>query len=116
MQSVLASSSPKSLIRKAFIMNINEGSEADYFRRHNPIWPELEATLRDHGAHNYSIFLVASTRQLFAYVEIESEERWAAIAETDVCKRWWTYMAALMPSNLDGSPVSLSATEVFHLS
>ena len=45
---------------------------------------ELEDTLKSHGAHNYSIFLLPDTRQLFAYVEIESEARWAAIASTEV--------------------------------
>ena len=34
-------------------MHVNEGSEAEYERRHSPIWAELEATLREHGAHKY---------------------------------------------------------------
>ena len=33
------------MIRKAFVMQVNAGSEAEYIRRHNPIWPELEAVL-----------------------------------------------------------------------
>ena len=77
------------MIRKAFVMSVHPGSEAEYERRHRPIWPELEATLKVHGVHNYSIFLHPETRQLFAYAEIESEERWAAIAQTEVCRRWW---------------------------
>ena len=59
------------MIRKAFVMSVNEGQEAEYERRHRPIWAELEATLKAHGAHNYSIFLHPETRQLFGYVEIE---------------------------------------------
>ena len=103
------------MIRKAFVMSVNEGSEAEYERRHRPIWAELEETLRAHGAHNYSIFLHPGTRQLFAYVEVEDEARWDAIARTPECRRWWTYMRDLMPTNPDDSPRSTELREVFHL-
>lgn len=103
------------MIRKAFVMSVHPGAEAEYARRHQPIWRELAAVLRAHGAHNYSIFLHAETRQLFAYVEIEDEARWAAIARTEVCQRWWKHMGDLMPSNPDLSPVARGLQEVFHL-
>ncbi len=103
------------MIRKAFVMSVNPGHEAEYERRHRPIWPELEAVLKQHGVRNYSIFLHPETRQLFAYAEIESEEQWAAIAQTPVCKKWWAHMKDLMPSNPDHSPVSQPLKEVFHI-
>lgn len=52
---------------------------------------------------------------LFAMVEIESEERWNAVASTDVCQRWWKYMTDVMPANPDNSPVSSELQEVFYL-
>ncbi len=103
------------MIRKAFVMSVHAGQEKEYARRHQPIWADLAATLKAHGAHNYSIFLDPATRQLFGYVEIESEERWNAIARTEVCQRWWKHMRDLMPSHPDNSPVSKELTEVFHL-
>jgi len=103
------------MIRKAFVMSVNEGCETEYEQRHSPIWPELEAVLKEHGVHNYSIFLHEDTRQLFGYVELESEERWNAIAQTDVCRRWWDHMKDVMPANPDNSPVSVELREVFHL-
>jgi L-rhamnose mutarotase len=103
------------MIRKAFVMSVHPGSEAEYEHRHNAISPELLRVLKVHGVSNYSIFLDPGTRQLFAYVEIENEERWAAIAGTDECRRWWQYMAELMPHNADSSPVSVALEEVFHL-
>lgn len=103
------------MIRKAFVMSVNPGSEAEYERRHSPIWPELEATLREHGAHSYSIFLDPETGQLFGYVEVEDEARWDAIANTAVCRRWWSHMRELMPTNPDDSPVSRGLREVFHM-
>ena len=96
-------------------MSVHPGHEHEYEHRHRPIWPELEQTLKAHGVHNYSIFLHEETRQLFAYAEIEDEARWAAIAQTDVCQRWWKHMGDVMPSNPDHSPVSQGLKEVFHL-
>lgn len=103
------------MIRKAFVMAVNAGQEAEYERRHRPIWPELEQTLKAHGVHNYSIFLHAATRQLFGYVEIEDEARWAAIAQTPICRKWWAHMKDIMPSNPDNSPKSADLQEVFHI-
>lgn len=103
------------MIRKAFVMSVNAGCEKEYARRHQPIWDDLAAVLKSHGVHNYSIFLHEETRQLFGYVEIEDEARWAAIASTEVCKRWWKHMADVMPSNPDNSPVSKELKNVFHL-
>jgi L-rhamnose mutarotase len=55
--------------------------------RHSPIWPELEATLKAHGAHNYSIFLDRQNNQLISYVEIEDKARWNAIARIEICQK-----------------------------
>jgi L-rhamnose mutarotase len=103
------------MIRKAFRMSVHAGQEAEYARRHQPIWPELETVLLAHGVRTYSIFLDPASRDLFAYVECESEARWEAIARTEVCRRWWASMRELMPSNPDDSPVSTPLAEVFHI-
>lgn len=103
------------MVRKAFRMSVHPTAHAEYARRHQPIWRELEDVLRAHGVHNYSIFLDPRTSDLFAYAEIESEARWAAIAATEACQRWWAHMRDLMPTNPDGSPKSEGLREVFHL-
>ncbi len=96
-------------------MRVDPGKEDAYIDRHQPIWEELEQTLLDHGVKTYSIFLDRERSDLFAYAEIEDLERWKAVAETDVCRRWWDYMAPLMPTNPNGSPVSGDLEEVFHI-
>jgi L-rhamnose mutarotase len=103
------------MIRGAFRMWVNDGQAGEYERRHNPIWPELEGTLLAHGVRTYSIFLDRQTNELFAYVEFEGEERWAEVAGTEVCQRWWRHMREIMPSNPDNSPVSRECREVFHM-
>jgi L-rhamnose mutarotase len=103
------------MIRRAFVMQVNPDRHGEYEERHNPIWPELEKTLIDHGVHNYSIFLDEQTSQLFGYVEFEDEGRWKAISQTPVCRKWWAYMKDIMPSNPDNSPVQRDLREVFHI-
>ena len=103
------------MIRKAFVMQVNPERHREYEQRHNPIWPELEATLKEHGVLSYSIFLLPETNQLFAYAEIEDEERWNAVGDTEICKRWWAHMKDIMPTNPDDSPTSQELREVFHI-
>ncbi len=103
------------MIRKAFVMHVNPDQHEEYTKRHNPIWSELEHTLKAHGVHNYSIFLHPQTHQLFAYAEIENELQWQRIADTAICKAWWQHMHELMPSNPDHSPITEDLREVFHI-
>lgn len=103
------------MIRKACVMMLKPGCEAEYKKRHDELWPEMVEMLKAHGGHNYSIFLHPQTLQLFAYVEIESEEKWQATASTDICQHWWQYMADIMETNEDASPYSHDLTSVFYL-
>ena len=96
-------------------MQVNPGMGAEYARRHQPIWRELEDTLIAHGVRTYSIYLDPPTLDLFGYVELENEAAWNAVAQTDVCRRWWQFMRDIMPANPDDSPVSRELREVFHI-
>lgn len=96
-------------------MSVHPGFEEEYEKRHNPIWAELEAVLREHGVVSYTIFLHAETRQLFAVVEISDEALWRTLPENAVCKKWWKYMAPIMPSREDHSPIAIPLKEVFRL-
>jgi L-rhamnose mutarotase len=85
-----------------------------YRASHNEdFWPEMAAALEAHGAHNYAISVDPESLALFAYLEIEDEARWAAIADSDVCKRWWAFMEGFLAFNKDGKPAATDLTEVF---
>ncbi len=103
------------MIRKAFIMKLFPENIDEYKARHQPIWKSLESVLKQHGVSNYSIFYNAKDYKLFGYVELESLELWNQIANTQVCKDWWTHMSDLMETYQDDSPVSFDLEEVFHL-
>ena len=100
---------------KGFKMRLYPGMEAEYQRRHDELWPEMKDMIHNFGGKNYTIFLDRETNTLFGYIEIESEEKWAKSAETAICQKWWAYMADIMDTNPDNSPVSIDLTKVFHL-
>jgi L-rhamnose mutarotase len=102
-------------MRIAFKMKLFEGNAEEYRKRHNPIWSELKEELINHGVISYSIFLEKNTNDLFGYAEIEDMNQWEEIANTDICRKWWVYMAPLMEVNEDRSPVSVELEEVFHI-
>jgi len=89
----------------------------EYQRRHNPIWLDLEKALKIHGVCNYSIFLQEDSGALFGYMEVENEETFQKIGESEVCRRWWRYMTEVLVcekgDNQKAKEVLLK--EVFHL-
>lgn len=101
--------------RIAQIMSVNPDQYAEYERRHQALWPEMTKMLQTHGVTNYSIFLNPNTGELFAYLEVTDQAKYEQIANTEICQKWWHYMAPLMTTNPDESPVTLDLKEVFHL-
>ena len=100
---------------KGFKMKLFPGQEEEYERRHNLLWPEMKEMIHNYGGKNYTIFLDKETLTLFGYIEIESEEKWAKSASAEICRKWWDYMADIMETNKDNSPVSVDLKTVFHL-
>jgi L-rhamnose mutarotase len=105
---------PGYMQRIAFTMKLLPGFEAEYQRRHDAIWPELSALLRDTGIHDYSIFLAPGTLTLFACLQIADSHKLDLLPNEPVMQRWWTYMKDIMESNPDHSPVTVTLQEIFH--
>ncbi|KAF1018764.1 MAG: L-rhamnose mutarotase [Acinetobacter bereziniae] len=96
-------------------MQVNMGQEAEYKRRHDEIWPELSQLLKEHGIHEYRIFLDEETCALFAILMVENPDRLIDLPSNPIMQKWWAYMKDIMPSNSDFSPVSTELKEVFYL-
>lgn len=101
--------------RHAFRMFLNPGQREEYQRRHDAIWPELKALLRETGVRNYSIHLVVGSNVLFAYLERSEDHGMDTLPSHPVMRRWWAHMADIMAANPDGSPVTAPLDEVFYL-
>lgn len=102
-------------MRKGFKMKLYPGMEKEYEKRHNELWQEMKDMIHEYGGKNYTIFLDKETNILYGYIEIKNEVLWNKTAETEICKKWWKFMADIMETNSDNSPVSFDLKEVFHL-
>lgn len=101
--------------REAFKMYLKPGCEEEYIRRHNLIWPELKQLLSDSGVSDYSIFWDRDTNILFAVQKVSGEGGSQDLGNTEIVQKWWDYMADIMETNPDNSPISIPLPECFHM-
>ncbi len=97
-------------------MKLKPGCEAEYEKRHNEIWPELVKMLKDSGVSDYSIFWDKETNILFAVQKnAEGGQGSQDLGTTEIVRKWWDYMAEVMETNPDNSPISIPLPELFYL-
>jgi len=99
----------------AFVMQLKPGCEQEYEKRHDEIWPELVAQLKAAGVSDYSIFLHPQTLQLFGVIKRTDDHDMNELPQTEIMQKWWAYMADIMDTEADNSPVSTPLKNVFHL-
>jgi L-rhamnose mutarotase len=96
-------------------MKLLPGYREEYKRRHAEIWPDLVRLLKNEGIANYSIFLDEETDTLFAYQEQSGRSSSQDLGSTEIVKKWWKYMADIMETNPDNSPVTFPLSSVFYM-
>ena len=101
--------------RLAFKMYLNEGQKEEYRKRHNELWTELRQLLKGAGVSEYSIFLDEETSTLFAFQKVSGDGGSQDLGQTEIVKKWWAFMADIMKTNPDNSPVSIPLEEVFYM-
>lgn len=99
----------------AFKMQLNPGQAAEYKKRHDEIWPELEDALREAGVRDYSIHLDGETNILFAVMWRRTDHGLDALSKTDLMRKWWDFMADIMQTHADNEPVAIPLETVFHM-
>lgn len=96
-------------------MQLFDGCEAEYKKRHNELWPELKQLLKENGISDYSIFLDSATNSLFGVMKADDPAKLADLPLHLVMQKWWKQMADIMETNADNSPVQIPLEEVFYL-
>jgi L-rhamnose mutarotase len=99
----------------AFKMQLKPGQVSEYRKRHQEIWPELRQLLKEAGISDYSIFFDPETHTLFAFQKLSGEGGSQDLGQSEIVQKWWAYMADIMETNEDLSPVSKALEEVFYL-
>ena len=101
--------------REAFKMYLKPGYETEYEKRHNEIWPEVKQLLKDSGVFDYSIFWDKETNLLFGVQKTKGDTSSQDLGDNPIIQKWWAYMADIMETNPDNSPISIPPKEVFHM-
>lgn len=99
----------------AFRMKLNPGMKAEYKRRHEAIWPELAALLKDAGVSDYSIHFDEETSALFGVLWRSDGHRMDDLPAHPVMQRWWAHMADIMETKADNEPVAMPLETVFQM-
>ena len=97
-----------------FKMKLKHGCEAEYRKRHDEIWPELVSLLKESGIKNYDIFFDKETNALIAVQHVDDSIT-SNLRENPAMMKWWEYMADLMETNPDKSPVVVGLENVFSM-
>lgn len=101
--------------RIAFRMNLNPGQAAEYEKRHDEIFPGLAQALKDAGVSDYSIWHDPETNHLFAILTRADDHTMEALPDTEICRRWWAFMADIMETDANNIPTQVPLKRVFLL-
>lgn len=101
--------------RVCFTFEIRPGTEAEYQKRHDEIWPDLVAAIKAAGQSNYSMFRHGTL--IVGYVECEPDAAtaWARIGSTDVNARWQEWFKDIIVPLTDKHGQFKMLDEVWHL-
>ena len=102
-------------MRNAFKMKLYPGFAEEYKKRHDEIWPELKALVKESGIYDYAIYLDAETNILFAVNKSDDDKVSAELGKEAIVRKWWDFMASIMETNEDNSPVVVPLTEMFYM-
>ena len=101
--------------RIAFRMVLNPGQAAEYRRRHDEIWPQMLAALREAGISDYTIWLDPETNHLFATLVRTDDHGMDDLPHTEINRHWWDFMADIMEVGDRNEPVVVPLQRVFHM-
>ncbi len=96
-------------------MKLKPGRISEYKKRHDELWPDLHKLLKETGLSEYSIFFDEESHILFAFQKQRGDLGSQDLGNTEIVQRWWEYMADIMETNPDNSPVSTPLKEVFFM-
>jgi len=101
--------------RICFTFAIKPGTEEEYKRRHDEIWPELIEAIEDAGIRNYTLF--RRGLQITAYAECHPDAvtAFGKVGATDANARWATWFEEVIVQLTDEQGNLFRADEVWHL-
>ncbi len=96
-------------------MKLKPGHVDEYKRRHDALWPELKELFAQNGITDYTIHFDPETNLLFGIHSSDGRQGAQDLGTNPVVQKWWAFMADIMETNNDNSPVTIPLQEVFYL-
>ncbi len=101
--------------RVAFKLKLRPGCLKEYCRRHDEIWPEMEAINRAAGIEDFRIWHDPETDILFCSQLRDSDERVAASRHENVWLKWQGEMAEFLVTGENGLPLNTPLDQVYYM-
>ena len=101
--------------RLCFLIELHEGAEEEYQRRHDEIWPEMVGAVSAAGYTNYTLFRRGSTVIGYAECIPDIASVMQKMNAADVTPRWNESLEGVIKTLTDESGNLLRAVEVWHL-
>lgn len=101
--------------RCCFTFEIRPGTEAEYKRRHEEIWPELVADITAAGCSNYTIFRRGTTMIAYCECEPDAASVFAKLGQSEANARWAAWFQEIIVSLTDADGNLRTAEEVWHM-
>jgi L-rhamnose mutarotase len=106
---------PTTVERGMFVLVVHPERIAEYEARHADVWSEMMAALAESGFRNYTGFRRDSQVAYYGEFHPDMPRALAAIAATDVNRRWGASFEGIITSISDREGRLFTAREVFHL-
>jgi L-rhamnose mutarotase len=101
--------------RFCFTFEIRPGTEAEYKRRHDEIWPELVGVIQDAGITNYSLFRRETTIIAYCECEPDAATAFAKVGASEANDRWSEWFSDIIVSLTGPDGKLIDYAEVWHL-
>jgi L-rhamnose mutarotase len=101
--------------RLCFFIELEDGAEPEYERRHDELWPEMREALIAAGYTNYSLFRRGSTVVGYAECVPDAATVLGKMNATPVTERWNKSLQGVIKQLTDQDGSLIRAHEVWHL-
>lgn len=98
----------------AFCLRLQPGCEAEYQRRHDALWPEMQQALLGAGLLHYEIHLEPGSALLFAFMVRRTDHSMDTLPNNPAWQRWQRHMADLLVQD-NGLPLRVPLQRMFLL-
>lgn len=101
--------------RVCFTFEIYDGKVAEYVKRHDEIWPELVAAIKESGFQNYTIFRRGLSAVGYMECIPDKATAFAKLGSYEVNAKWSKWFEDIIVNLTDSQGNLLEFSEIWHL-